>query len=88
MYYAIARIDIHDTGFDQAVEVTFNVNGKYYPATLTDPAEYPELEVLSVTYADVCIVDNLTNEHDEIIAKACWERIEELNQESQEDCLT
>lgn len=26
------------------VEVSYEIVGKYYPATLTDPAEYPEAE--------------------------------------------
>jgi len=77
MYYTTVEIDLLDTGYDSAVEVEFNVEGKYYPATLVDPEEFPELEVLAVTFNNECIVVNLTDEHDEIIAKACWESLEE-----------
>lgn len=30
------------------LEVTYNVFGKYMPATLEDPEEYPEIEIESV----------------------------------------
>ena len=75
MYYTTVEVDLFD--IESTVEVEFNVDGKYYPATMTDPEEHPELEVLSVTCAGDCVVDNLTDEHDEIIAKACWESLEE-----------
>ena len=77
MYYTTVEIDLFDSGYDSTVEVEFNVDGKHYPATMTDPEENPELEVLAVTYAGDCVVDNLTDEHDEIIAKACWASLEE-----------
>ena len=77
MYYTTVELDLLDTGYDQVFEIEFNVDGKYYPQTLTDPAEYPELEVLAVTYAGDCVVHELTDAHDELIAKACWESLEE-----------
>lgn len=77
MYYTTVEVDLFDTGYDSTLEVEFNVDGKCYPATMTDPEEHPELEVLAVTYAGDCVVDNLTNDHDEVIAIACWESLEE-----------
>ena len=78
MYYATVEIDLFDIGYESTLEVEFSVGGKYYPATMTDPEEHPELEVLAVTYAGDCVVDNLTDEHDEIIAKACWSTLEDM----------
>tara|TARA_R110000764_G_scaffold146819_1_gene234614 strand:- start:7960 stop:8202 length:243 start_codon:yes stop_codon:yes gene_type:complete len=77
MYYTTVEIDFLEMGYESVVEVEFSVDGKYYPATMTDPEEFPELEVLAVTYAGDCVVVNLTDEHDEIISKACWESLEE-----------
>ena len=77
MYYATVEIDLFDIGYESILEVEFSVDGKYYPATMVDPEEFPELEVLAVTYAGDCVVVNLTDEHDEIIAKACWASLEE-----------
>tara|TARA_R110002167_G_scaffold19341_2_gene71506 strand:+ start:2257 stop:2499 length:243 start_codon:yes stop_codon:yes gene_type:complete len=77
MYYTIVQLDLLDTGIESAVEVEFNVDGKYYPQTMTDPAEYPELEVISVKWGGDCAEHLLTDAHDELIAKACWESLEE-----------
>ena len=78
MSYTTVLIDLFDTSYDSTVEVEFNVDGKYYPQTMTDPAEYPELEVISVTYAGECVAHLLLNgEHEEIIEKACWESLED-----------
>ena len=68
MYYTTVELDFFGMGCESVVEVEFSVSGEYYPATMTEPAEFPELEVLAVTYAGDCIVVNLTDEHDEIIA--------------------
>ena len=77
MSYAIARIDIDDTGFDQAVEITFNVSGKTLAATYYEPAEAAEIDLIEVTYAGGCIIDQLTDEHIKTIENACWESLEE-----------
>jgi len=77
MYYTTVKIDLFDVCYESTLEVEFNVEGKYYSATMTDPEEHPELEVLAVTYAGDCVVDILTNEHNEDIAKACWESLKE-----------
>ena len=75
MHYTVSRVDIHDTGFDQAVEVEFEVNGKYYPATMTEPEEHPEIEVLKVTYDGECVVDSLSGDQLEQIGIDCWESL-------------
>ena len=87
MYYTVARIDIHDTGFDQAVEIKFDVSGRYRPQTYFEPAEHAEVEVYEVTYAGDCIVYQLTDEHNKIIEAACWAELEELKQQAQEDYI-
>jgi len=76
MYYTTVELDFFDMGYESEVEVEFSVNGEYYPATMTYPEEFPELEVLAVTYGGDSIVVHLTDEHDEIIAKACWDSLE------------
>ena len=77
MSYAVARIDIDNIGFDQAVEITFIVSGQDLAATYYEPAEAAEIELIEVTYAGECIVDNLTDEHVKTINIACWESLEE-----------
>ena len=57
MYYTTVKIDLFDMGYESTLEVEFNVEGKYYPATMTDPEEHPELEILAVTHTGDCVVD-------------------------------
>ena len=37
---------------DQVYAVEYSVSGKFYPATREDPAEYPELEIISIKVLD------------------------------------
>ena len=57
------------------VEVSYEIVGKYYPATLTDPAEYPEAEwsIERAIDADGCEVT------DKAILKAIETELDKLN---------
>jgi hypothetical protein len=37
--------------------IGFKVDGKYYAATMYDPAEYPEIEILEISLKDVNVMD-------------------------------
>ena len=76
MSQATTHIDLDDSGFDQEVEVTFGVSGYNLPATHTDPAEYAEVDLIEVTLAGICIIDQLSEEHIQAIEAACWESLE------------
>lgn len=56
----------------------FQIHGKYMPATRIDPAEYPELELLSVkvVYSDVDIFDLLSNKQIEEVKTQIKENYE------------
>lgn len=59
-----------DREFDATVE--WSVSGGYLPATMTEPAEYPELEIESVT-------DDETGEDiTETFKYDAWEIIDEM----------
>lgn len=54
--------------------VGFKVDGKYYPATLEDPAEYPEINIIEVKAKDseINLLPMLTEEQeDEIYTILC-----------------
>ena len=76
MSQATTHIDLDDSGFDQQVDITFNVSGSNIPQTHTDPAEYAEVDLIEVTLAGICIIDQLSEEHIQAIEKACWESLE------------
>jgi hypothetical protein len=54
------------------LEITYSIFGKYLPSTMTDPAEYPEMEIESVEYKgkDLYWMLDLINEE---VEEACWE---------------
>ena len=62
--------------YDADVNVTYEVDGEYYPATHDSPAEYPEIEILSVT-------DLETNE--EIVDEISSQDFTKLMEEATED---
>ena len=37
---------------DHLYAVEYSISGKFYPATREDPAEYPELEIISIKVLD------------------------------------
>lgn len=41
-----------ETGEEMEINVTYNISGRYYPATHVDPAEYAEIELQDATLAD------------------------------------
>lgn len=50
--------------YDADVNVTYEVDGEYHPATYDSPAEYPEIEILSVIdlETDEEIVDEISSQ--------------------------
>jgi hypothetical protein len=70
---------------EQVIIVKFQISGKFIPQTLYEPAEYPELEVLSVTLDDNCIVDDLQEVHNKEIDGLCWQHLADLKEASYED---
>lgn len=49
------------------LDVQYKINGRYIPATLEDPAEYPEVDIQGVLVGDIDIIDILTdNQIDDI----------------------
>lgn len=61
-------------GAEYSVEIAHKFSGRYYPATLTDPAEYPDFEwwIEQVTDEDGAIVT------DSAIISACEEELEKI----------
>ena len=59
-------------------EVQYKIVGRYYPATETDPAEYPEIYIRSVQPCDTALYDSLVFS-DDFSKNYCDS--EELNQE-------
>jgi hypothetical protein len=52
---------------DVEVEIKYDTYGKYIPATWSDPAEYPDVEIFAVFYKGVDILPILSYEdQDEI----------------------
>jgi hypothetical protein len=41
--------EINEVVFEEECEVNIAINGRYYPATLEQPEEYPEIEILKIT---------------------------------------
>jgi hypothetical protein len=41
--------------YETPLEVAYVIRGKYIPATMLDPEEYPELEILNVRVQDLDI---------------------------------
>jgi len=77
MTQIIVNIDFMGIGEDNALEVEFGVSGEYIAQTMTDPAEYPEIELYKVTWAGDCVIDNLSEANIKEIEKACWEHLAE-----------
>lgn len=62
----------------EEVSVEFSVFGSYYPATMVDPAEYPEVEILNViNFDDVEVYYDLTNEQINYIVDKCHDYLED-----------
>ena len=78
-----AHIDLDDSGFDQQIDITFNVSGSNSKATYChyyEPAnwsEWAKIDLIKVTLAGICIIDQLSEEHIQAIEAACWESLEE-----------
>ena len=47
-YSELSRLDDEGFYYDVNIEVEYSVSGKYVPQTYDHPAEYPEVELLSV----------------------------------------
>jgi len=55
------------------VDITYNISGHMYPATLTDPAEYTECEIEQVAYRGI-----LLDYDSDAIETLCWEHAEDI----------
>ena len=55
------------------LNVEYEVSGKYMTATQQDPAEGPELEILSVKFGDTEILHELGADDRRILEDECWE---------------
>ena len=51
--------------------VTYQIYGEYCPATHWQPAEYPEMEVFSITVedSDICLMDYLKEDVKQAVIK-------------------
>lgn len=67
---------VTEQGFETGIcQIQCRITGHYYPATLEDPEEHPELEILEVI--DIITGDNITDlivGEDKLEEKA-WEHI-------------
>lgn len=82
MSQVTVSIDLMDTGYDTEVDVEFGVDGEYVAQTMTDPAEYPEIELYKVTHGDNCVIDLLTDEDIKAIEAQCWKCLEDEAEEA------
>lgn len=75
MYTLYKIVEIDDVEYD--VKVSFRVDGKYYPQTLIDPAEYPELEITRIDFEGEDLNDGLSKEFIDELEKDCWASLED-----------
>ena len=60
------------------LEVAYIIHGKYIPATMIDPEEYPELEILNVRVQDldIEILEFLSDYQIEFIRNSVTEKLD------------
>lgn len=79
----VVTVNIHEAYTDVAIEceVTYNVTGNYRPATLIDPEEFPDVEIVSITYGCLhnMVYDYLSKSDQDIIDEAIAFDREERN---------
>jgi len=76
-------IEIGSTEID--LEVTYSIFGSYRPSSWTHPAEYPELDVESVTYEGTEVPNWMFNLLHEEIKAECWEHKKKEEQDAAAD---
>ena len=62
-------------GDDIEVAIEFEVTGKHYPATQTDPEEFPELNIVHVLIDESDIANCLNDETLDKLTSECWEHL-------------
>jgi len=71
---------------DHLYAVEYKISGKYYPATREDPAEHPEIEIISIKIVDdegkrfELSADEYNDIEDEI-SSSIWEYEQERGEE-------
>ena len=75
-------IEIYNDDIDDfetlEVDVEYDATGKYYPETRDEPAEYPEIEVITVTTLDgKCLDFGLNQEQEQSIIDDCNNDLED-----------
>jgi len=71
---------------DWLYSVEYNISGKFYPATREDPAEYPELEIISIKVLDdegkkFDLSADEYNDIEDKISSSIWEYEQERGEE-------
>lgn len=76
MKATVYKMELSIDGVDMVAE--FSIHGKYYPATRECPAEYPEIEILSVKVIDseIDIFELLSDKQIENIESQIYENFE------------